>query len=48
MTVPVTRDLFDLTGQRVLLTGATGGLGRAIAHAMAARGARVLVSDLDP
>ena len=47
MTVPVTRDLFDLTGQRVLLTGATGGLGRAIAQAMAARGARVLVSDVD-
>lgn len=48
MTVPVAHDLFDLTGQRVLLTGATGGLGRAIAQAMAARGARVLVSDVDP
>lgn len=48
MTVPVAHDLFDLTDQRVLLTGATGGLGRAIAQAMAARGARVLVSDVDP
>lgn len=48
MTVPVAHDIFDLTGQRVLLTGATGGLGRAIAQAMAARGARVLVSDVDP
>lgn len=48
MTVPVTHDLFDLTGQRVLLTGATGGLGRAIAKAMAARGAQVLISDVDP
>lgn len=44
----MTRDLFDLTGQRVLLTGATGGLGRAIAQAMAARGAQLLVSDVDP
>lgn len=39
--------LFDLTGQVVLVTGATGGLGRAIAQAMAAHGARVLVSDMD-
>jgi NAD(P)-dependent dehydrogenase (short-subunit alcohol dehydrogenase family) len=48
MNLKVTRDLFDLHGQQVLLTGATGGLGRAITHAMAARGARVLVSDVDP
>jgi len=40
--------LFDLSGQVALVTGATGGLGRAIATAMAAHGATVLVSDLDP
>jgi short-subunit dehydrogenase len=34
----------DLAGQRTLLTGATGGLGRAIAAALAARGARVVLS----
>lgn len=39
--------LFSLAGQVVLITGATGGLGRAIASAMAAAGARVLVSDYD-
>ena len=30
----------DPSGKTVLLTGATGGLGRAIAEALAARGAR--------
>ena len=34
----------DLTGKTVLLTGATGGLGRAIAKALAGRGARLIVS----
>lgn len=33
-----------LAGQRALLTGATGGLGRAIALALAARGAKLLLS----
>ena len=33
-----------LEGSTVLLTGATGGIGRAIAHALDARGARVLLS----
>lgn len=33
-----------LAGKTVLLTGATGGLGRAIAEAMAARGARLVLS----
>jgi short-subunit dehydrogenase len=34
----------DLSGRTALLTGATGGLGRAIAEAMAARGARLVLS----
>jgi short-subunit dehydrogenase len=34
----------ELAGSTVLLTGASGGLGRAIAHALDARGARVLLS----
>src|ERR1700759_4755099 len=34
----------DLGGRTVLLTGATGGLGRAIATAIAARGARLILS----
>jgi short-subunit dehydrogenase len=34
----------ELAGSRVLLTGATGGLGRAIAESLAGRGARLLLS----
>src|SRR4051794_23768136 len=34
----------DLIGRRVLLTGATGGLGHAIARALVARGAHLLLS----
>lgn len=34
----------ELSGKTVLLTGATGGLGRAIAKALAQRGARLIVS----
>lgn len=34
----------NLAGRRVLLTGASGGLGDAIARALAARGARLLLS----
>jgi NAD(P)-dependent dehydrogenase (short-subunit alcohol dehydrogenase family) len=34
----------DLGGKTTLLTGATGGLGRAIATALAARGARLILS----
>ena len=39
--------LFDLTGKVALVTGATGGLGSSIAHAVAAQGATVLASDVD-
>ncbi|MEA2171622.1 MAG: hypothetical protein QOF76_4922 [Solirubrobacteraceae bacterium] len=34
----------NLSGKRVLLTGATGGLGGAIAHALAARGAELVLT----
>jgi short-subunit dehydrogenase len=34
----------DIAGKRVLLTGATGGIGRAIAQSLAAKGASVVVS----
>lgn len=38
---------FDLSGQVALVTGATGGLGCAIAEAMAAQGASVVVTDVE-
>jgi NAD(P)-dependent dehydrogenase (short-subunit alcohol dehydrogenase family) len=37
---------YDLQGKTVLLTGSTGGFGRALARALVARGALVSVSDL--
>jgi NAD(P)-dependent dehydrogenase (short-subunit alcohol dehydrogenase family) len=36
-----------LTGRRVVVTGAAGGLGRAFAAAFAAAGARILAADID-
>ena len=39
--------LFDLTGRTALVTGATQGLGLAIAQALVSHGARLIVSDRD-
>lgn len=37
----------DFAGRTALVTGAAGGIGRALAHAAAARGMRVVVADID-
>ncbi|KPF56467.1 3-oxoacyl-ACP synthase [Novosphingobium sp. AAP1] len=40
--------LFDLTGMTALVTGAAGGIGSAISHALARQGARLALSGANP
>ena len=47
MTDSALRSLFDLRGQVALVTGASGGLGQAIACAFASHGADLVLSDRD-
>jgi NADP-dependent 3-hydroxy acid dehydrogenase YdfG len=42
------QDLFDVTGKVALITGATGGFGKAAASALAAAGARVVITGRTP
>jgi NAD(P)-dependent dehydrogenase (short-subunit alcohol dehydrogenase family) len=42
------QDLFDLSGRITVVTGSTKGIGRAIAEAMAAHGAKVVISSRKP
>jgi NAD(P)-dependent dehydrogenase (short-subunit alcohol dehydrogenase family) len=46
--VPYQGGLFDLTGKVALITGASSGMGKAIAAAMGQHGAQVVVSSNDP
>mgnify|MGYP001811734083 FL=1 len=39
--------LFDVAGQSIVVVGAAGGLGSAMARSLAYRGARLMLSDLD-
>ena len=46
--MPVASELFDLTGKVAIITGSSRGIGRAIAHELAAHGAKVVISSRKP
>jgi NAD(P)-dependent dehydrogenase (short-subunit alcohol dehydrogenase family) len=41
------RELFELTGQKAIITGAGGGIGRELCHALAEMGADIALVDID-
>lgn len=43
----MSNSLFDLTGKRALVTGATHGLGMAMAKGLASAGAEIIINDID-
>lgn len=45
--MPELKDIFDVTGKSVIVTGGASGLGRAYAEIMAEHGALVCILDLD-
>lgn len=47
MSAPGQDQLFDVSGRRLLIAGAAGGLGAPLAHALALRGARLMLADLN-
>jgi NADP-dependent 3-hydroxy acid dehydrogenase YdfG len=48
MSPPHTADpLFDVAGRNILVAGAAGGLGAPLARALARRGARLMLADMN-
>lgn len=42
------QEMEDLSGKTAIITGAGQGMGRSVAHALATRGARLVINDLNP
>ena len=47
MPEPSIDPLFDVAGRSILVAGGAGGLGAPLAQALARRGAKVLIADID-
>jgi NAD(P)-dependent dehydrogenase (short-subunit alcohol dehydrogenase family) len=44
---PLIHKLFDLSGKTAIVTGSGGGIGKAIAHALAGAGADIVIADVN-